>query len=80
MMYFGIVLHASSYRSASGFRGRFANHPYTSDVSDVAREFQAGMTPSLTKWSRITRGLFSGSKWQLTASRIMVLSCSRVSA
>jgi hypothetical protein len=41
---------------------------------------QAGMTSSLTIWSRMTLGFSVGSKWQETASLIMVLSSSRESA
>jgi len=45
----------------------------------VPGDSQAGMTSSLTIWRRIIAGL-SSSKWQRTASRIIVLSSSRVAA
>ena len=48
--------------------------------ADIAGKFQAGMISSLTMWSRMTLGFSEGSKWQETASRIMVFSSSRESA
>src|SRR5260370_31976373 len=46
----------------------------------IAGKFQAGITSSLTIWRRITLGFSVASKWQETASRIIVFSSSRVSA
>ncbi len=38
----------------------------------IAGKFQAGITSSLTMWSRMTLGFSVGSKWQETASLIIV--------
>jgi len=37
----------------------------------IAGKFQAGITSSLTMWSRMTLGFSVGSKWQETASLII---------
>lgn len=47
---------------------------------EVAWELQAGITPSFTRWRRISRGALWGSKWQRTASCTMAFSPSSVSA
>jgi len=54
----------------------------TSEVftAHIAGKFQAGITSSLTMWSRMTLGFSVGSKWQETASLIIVLSSSKESA
>ena len=49
-------------------------------AAEVAGKLQAGMTSSRTMWRRVTLGFSEGSKWQETASRIMIFSSSRESA
>ena len=46
---------------------------------ETAWELHAGMTSSFTRWRRMSRGVFCGSKWQRTASCTMDFSSSRVS-
>ena len=67
-------------RLTSNFVAKTAQGSNESFAADVAGKFQAGITSSLTMWSRMTLGFSAGSKWQETASLIMVLSSSKESA
>jgi hypothetical protein len=65
---------------ASGFIPELAQSANKVFAAQVAGKLQAGMTSSLTMWRRMTLGFCPFSKWQETASRIMVFNSSRVSA
>jgi len=69
---------------AAGLAGRFVTEAAQGSneviAADVAGKLQAEMTSSLTMWRRMTLGLSEASKWQETASRIMLFSSLRESA